>query len=170
MNTETMIRQLNAVAEKHKNDFVPTFQTNISAMCRDIIPKLEQLAEYEKIGTVEEIESITFNSNQLRLVNLVEEYKEKLKEYEEIGTEECPRAKEIQRQEKSALKRVIDYFSKLMENAEDLMNHVKEQVNNHPGNYPCEYNLADIEESRYKTLCEVMSYLLEVCKNSERKD
>lgn len=54
MNTETMITELNTVAEKHKNDFVPTFQTNITAMCRDIIPKLEQLAEYEKIGTVEE--------------------------------------------------------------------------------------------------------------------
>ncbi len=54
MNTETMIRELNAVAEKHKNDFVTTFQTNITAMCRDIIPKLEQLAEYEAIGTVKE--------------------------------------------------------------------------------------------------------------------
>lgn len=54
MNTETMITELNAVAEKHKNDFVPTFQTNITAMCRDIIPKLEQLAKYEAIGTVEE--------------------------------------------------------------------------------------------------------------------
>lgn len=54
MNTETMIRELNAVAEKHKNNFTPTFQTNITAMCRDIIPKLERLAEYEAIGTVEE--------------------------------------------------------------------------------------------------------------------
>lgn len=54
MTTEAMIRGLNAVAEKHKNDFVPTFQTNISAMCRDIIPKLKQLSEYEKIGTVDE--------------------------------------------------------------------------------------------------------------------
>ena len=55
MKTETMIRELNAVAEKHKNDFVPTFQTNITAMCRDIIPKLEQLKEYEEIGTPNEI-------------------------------------------------------------------------------------------------------------------
>ena len=55
MDTETMIRELNAVAEKHKNDFVPTFQTNITAMCRDIIPKLEQLKEYEEIGTPNEI-------------------------------------------------------------------------------------------------------------------
>lgn len=54
MNTEKMITELNAVAEKHKNDFVPTFQTNITAMCRDIIPKLKQLSEYETIGTVEE--------------------------------------------------------------------------------------------------------------------
>lgn len=54
MNTETMITELNAVAEKHKNDKLFTFQTNITAMCRDVIPKLEQLAEYEAIGTVEE--------------------------------------------------------------------------------------------------------------------
>lgn len=47
MNTETMIRELNAVAEKHKKDFVTTFQTNITAMCRDIIPKLEKLKKYE---------------------------------------------------------------------------------------------------------------------------
>lgn len=54
MNTETMILELNRVAEKHKNDFVPTFQENISLMCRDIIPKLEELLKYEEIGTVEE--------------------------------------------------------------------------------------------------------------------
>lgn len=54
MNTEKMITELKAVAEKHKNDTVYTFQTNITAMCRDIISKLGQLAEYEAIGTVEE--------------------------------------------------------------------------------------------------------------------
>lgn len=54
MNTETMITELKSVAEKHKNDKLFTFQTNITAMCGDIIPKLEQLAEYEAIGTVEE--------------------------------------------------------------------------------------------------------------------
>lgn len=54
MNTETMITELKAVAEKHKNDKLFTFHTNITAMCGDIIPKLEQLAEYEAIGTVEE--------------------------------------------------------------------------------------------------------------------
>lgn len=49
-----MITELKAVAENHKNDKLFTFQTNITAMCRDIIPKLEQLAEYEAIGTAEE--------------------------------------------------------------------------------------------------------------------
>lgn len=49
MDTGKMIRETRAVMKKHKNDFVPTFQTNISAMCRDIIPKLEQLKEYEDL-------------------------------------------------------------------------------------------------------------------------
>lgn len=54
MDTQTMIKEVKSVMEKHKDDFTPTFQTNISAMCRDIIPKLELLAEYEKIATVGE--------------------------------------------------------------------------------------------------------------------
>lgn len=49
MDTEKMIREIRKVMVKHKNDFVPTFQTNISAMCRDIIPKLERLKEYEDL-------------------------------------------------------------------------------------------------------------------------
>lgn len=57
MTTERMIREVEAVAEKHKNDFVPTFQTNITNMCRDIIPKLELLAAYEAIGTVAECQA-----------------------------------------------------------------------------------------------------------------
>lgn len=47
MDTGTMIRELNNVAEKHSNDKLHTFDTNISAMCMDIIPKLEKLAQYE---------------------------------------------------------------------------------------------------------------------------
>lgn len=54
MTTERMIRAVEAVAEKHKNDSVYTCQTNITNMCRDIIPKLELLAAYEAIGTVAE--------------------------------------------------------------------------------------------------------------------
>lgn len=49
MDTERMINELNSVYEKHKNDFVPTFQINIAAMCVDIIPKLKELKNYEDL-------------------------------------------------------------------------------------------------------------------------
>lgn len=51
MDAKTMINQLKYEAEKHKNDSLFTGQTNITALCNDVIPKLENLAEYE---TVEE--------------------------------------------------------------------------------------------------------------------
>lgn len=62
-----------------------------------------ELQRYRAIGTVEEIEGLNFSSNQLRLVNLVEEYKEKLKGYEAIGTiGECREARERQKLEEAA--------------------------------------------------------------------
>lgn len=57
------------------------------------ISSLEEIQQYRAIGTVEEIEGLNFNRNQLRLVNLVEEYKGRLGEYEEIGTPNEIRAK-----------------------------------------------------------------------------
>ena len=47
MDTKTIINQLKYEAEKHKNDSLFTGQTNITALCSDLIPKLEKLAEYE---------------------------------------------------------------------------------------------------------------------------
>ena len=47
MDTKTMINQLKYEAEKHKNDSLFTGQTNITALCNDVIPKLDKLAEYE---------------------------------------------------------------------------------------------------------------------------
>lgn len=47
MDTKTMINQLKYEAEKHKNDSLFTGQTNITALCSDVIHKLEKLAEYE---------------------------------------------------------------------------------------------------------------------------
>ena len=47
MDTKTMINQLKYETEKHKNDSLFTGQTNIAALCSDVIPKLEKLAEYE---------------------------------------------------------------------------------------------------------------------------
>ena len=155
------MKENEAIKELKENIEMP-FGSDVSHEASKLaIKALEEIQQYREIGTVDDFE---------RLVYLKERYENETYDYcGEYGTEECPKKKEIQRQEKSALKRVIDHFSKLMENAEDLMNHVKEQVNNHPGNYPCEYNLADIEESRYKTLCEVMADLLEAC-GLERKD
>lgn len=108
MTTETMITELKAVAEKHKNDFVMTFQTNISAMCKDIIPKLEQLAKYEKIGTIEEItdilqiisegqDDVDESGISTGLLHTLLEYTQ----YSKIGTvEECQKARERQRSKK----------------------------------------------------------------------
>lgn len=42
MDTEKMIRELRAEAEKHKDDQVFTGQTNISNMCRDVADRLEE--------------------------------------------------------------------------------------------------------------------------------
>ena len=47
MDTRTMINQLKYEADKHRNDRLFTGQTNITALCNDVIPKLEKLAEYE---------------------------------------------------------------------------------------------------------------------------
>lgn len=49
METDVMIRALKYTANKHKNDRLVTFDTNITAMCNDVIPKLELLKAYEDI-------------------------------------------------------------------------------------------------------------------------
>ena len=42
MTREEIIRNLKYTMEKHKNDTVNTFDTNISVMCKDILEYLEQ--------------------------------------------------------------------------------------------------------------------------------
>ena len=42
MAKEEIIRNLKYTMEKHKNDTVSTFGTNISVMCKDILDYLEQ--------------------------------------------------------------------------------------------------------------------------------
>ena len=63
MDTKTMINQLKYEAEKHKNDSLFTGQTNITALCSDVIPKLEKLAEYETAE--EEGRLVVLPSNQV---------------------------------------------------------------------------------------------------------
>ena len=47
METSTMIRQLRAIAKKHENDKLHTFDTDISLMCTDVANGLEKI-ENEK--------------------------------------------------------------------------------------------------------------------------
>ena len=49
MDTDTIIRQLEYEADKHKNDRLFTGQTDIAAMCRDLIPKMKALKRYENL-------------------------------------------------------------------------------------------------------------------------
>ena len=50
MNTETLIRELKNVEEKHKYDKVFTGQLNISEMAHDARKRLEELKSYEDTG------------------------------------------------------------------------------------------------------------------------
>ena len=49
MDTDTIIRQLEYEADKHKNDRLFTGQTDITALCRDLIPKMKELKRYEDL-------------------------------------------------------------------------------------------------------------------------
>lgn len=50
MDTETMIRELESVEEKHKDDTVYTGQLNIAEMAHDVRKRLEELKPYEDTG------------------------------------------------------------------------------------------------------------------------
>lgn len=66
MNKEDLIRNLKYTREKHKNDFVPTFGTNISLMCEDILNYLEQEQRWipvsERLPKVFEFVNVTCHS------------------------------------------------------------------------------------------------------------
>lgn len=54
MDTETIIRELERVEEKHKHDEVFTGQFNIAAMAHDVRKRLEELKPYEDAGLTPE--------------------------------------------------------------------------------------------------------------------
>lgn len=54
MDTETMIRELESVEEKHKHDKVFTGQINIAAMAHDVKKRIEELKPYEDTGLTPE--------------------------------------------------------------------------------------------------------------------
>lgn len=50
MDTDTMIRELERVEEKHKHDKVFTGQLDVAKMAHDTRKRLEELKPYEDIG------------------------------------------------------------------------------------------------------------------------
>ena len=54
MDTETMIRELESVEEKHKHDKVFTGQINIATLAHDVRKRLEELKPYEDTGLTPE--------------------------------------------------------------------------------------------------------------------
>lgn len=84
MDTDTIIRQLEYEEDKHKNDRLFTGQINITAMCRDLIPKMKALKRYEdleqdgrllelpcKVGdTVYEVQEIRHRIQTLEIISI----------------------------------------------------------------------------------------------------
>lgn len=54
MDTDTMIRELERVEEKHKHDKVFTGQLNVAKMAHDTRKRLEELKPYEDTGLTQE--------------------------------------------------------------------------------------------------------------------
>ena len=54
MDTETIIRELERVEERHKHDEVFTGQFNIAVMAHDVRKRLEELKPYEDAGLTPE--------------------------------------------------------------------------------------------------------------------
>ena len=75
MDTETMIRELKSVEEKHKSDAVYTGQLNIAEMAHDVRKRLEELKPYEDTGlTTEQIRELKERDTARAPVDIDEEF------------------------------------------------------------------------------------------------
>lgn len=97
MDTERMIRELKREANKHRYDTLRTFDTNITALCSAVIPKLEQLKQYEAIGTVDECRAARAKQEPMKVTDIhVDEYycpacrSENNCDQGQIGDKYCP--------------------------------------------------------------------------------
>lgn len=70
MDTETMISELRAVAEKHKNDRLNTFDTNWYALCTDVANRLEELLRQNKISKMKDKLDCDILQNKMSEINL----------------------------------------------------------------------------------------------------
>lgn len=69
MKTEELIKNVNYIMKKHEQDIVGVGETNIYAMCNDILPALEQLARYQEAekATNEYLERIAVTEEKMTL-------------------------------------------------------------------------------------------------------
>lgn len=75
MDTETMIRELECVAEKHKHDEVFTGQLNIAEMAHDVRERLKALKPYEDTGlTPEQIRELKERDTERAPREICDEY------------------------------------------------------------------------------------------------
>lgn len=72
MKREEIIRNLKYTLEKHKNDNVNTFGTNISVMCKDILDYLEQDSCKRKKGNWIDIGSLSCRCSNCGCKNIRE--------------------------------------------------------------------------------------------------
>lgn len=76
MDTETMIRELKSVEEKHKHDKVFTGHLSIAEMAYDTRKRLEELKPYEDTGlTTEQIVSLKKRDMAKPPIEIEDDYK-----------------------------------------------------------------------------------------------
>ena len=65
MNKEELTRALKYTEEKHRNDTVDTFDTNISMMCADVLRVLKNCIEIPEGATNGDMIKVVFNPAQI---------------------------------------------------------------------------------------------------------
>ena len=60
MDKEQLIRELKYTKEKHKNDKLHTFDTDISAMCSDVLDVLSRCVEIPDNATRKDVHKLIF--------------------------------------------------------------------------------------------------------------
>ena len=79
MTREELIRNLKYTMKKHENDKVPTFGTNISIMCKDILDYLEQEPCEDAISRKKVLNTLFYNSDNNCEVVLNKELQDRIK-------------------------------------------------------------------------------------------
>lgn len=113
------MKENEAIKELKENIEMP-FGSDVSHEASKLaIKALEEIQQYREIGTVDDFE---------RLVYLKERYENETYDYcGEYGTEECPKAKEIQREEKLVVFRLKSFLCERKNEYQKRYNRAKKQ-------------------------------------------